>query len=266
MPGVLTRCLMEAYIEEPVALWSTILEFVALAVVVLCGLVLNYRYLMKLLEEKRKRPLGRKGNVIEPIATSFCIFQMIYWPYNILMHWNLVNEIIPAKYLYGWWANISYQIGIKMGRIYISWNSVFIALIRYVYIVHHERSNQWKFENVGRLFCIASFMVPFLVEAIGIFTSIYNEYQKMFPEQQMADCIARYLNVSSSTISIPYTPYTLQLTKSVLPDSMIWVLWFIHASSTFLVFSNIVDAFLYMKIFLTIKRYLKSNDYKVLYT
>ena len=129
-----------------------------------------------------------------------------------------------------------------MGRIYISWNSVFIALIRYVYIVHHERSNQWKFENVGRLFCFASFMVPFLVEAIGIFTSIYNEYQKMFPEQQMADCIARYLNVSSSTITIPYTPYTLQLTKFVLPDSMIWVLWFIHASLVhFHIFRRQVD-------------------------
>ena len=75
MPGVLARCLMGAFVEHPVALWSTILEFVA---IVTCGLALNYRFLMKLKEEKRNRPLGRKGNVIEPIVSASCMFQMIY--------------------------------------------------------------------------------------------------------------------------------------------------------------------------------------------
>ena len=52
MPGVLARCLMGAFVERPVALWSIILEFVALVGVAICGLALNYRFLMKLQEEK----------------------------------------------------------------------------------------------------------------------------------------------------------------------------------------------------------------------
>ena len=170
MPGVLARCLMEAFVEHPVALWSTILEFVAIAGVAICGLALNYRFLMKLREEKRNRPLGRKGNVIEPIVTTSCMFQMVYWPYNMLMHWNMCNNIVPSKYLYGWWPNILYAIAIEIGRIYMSWNSVFIALTRYVYIVHHEKANQWNFANVGRLFCVCSFVVPFLNGMLGILT------------------------------------------------------------------------------------------------
>ena len=254
MPGVLARCLMEAFVEHPVALWSTILEFVAIAGVAICGLALNYRFLMKLREEKRNRPLGRKGNVIEPIVTTSCMFQMVYWPYNMLMHWNMCNDIIPSKYLYGWWPNIVYQIAIKASRTYISWNSAFIAGIRYFYIVHHEKANQWKFEHVGRLFCVCSFVLPVLTETIGMFTSNYLQYQKTFPEQQLVDCIANDLKVNSSMISIPYTPYTLQLTKMVLPDSIIWFLFSIYLLCTVLRMFNIVDIFLYVKIFLTIKR------------
>ena len=254
MPGVLGRCLMETYVEYPVALWSTISEFIVIAGVVACGLALNYRFLMKLKEEKRKRPLGRKGNVVEPIASAFCIFQMFYWPYNMLIHWNMANNIIPSKSMYGWWPIILYQIGIKMGHVYISWNSVFIGLIRYVYIVHHEKSNQWNFERVGKAFCVCSFIVPIIQETLGIFTSNYNEYQKTFPEQQLVDCIANDLNVNSTTISIPYTTYTSQLTKAVLPDSIIWILWFIYAICSVLVMLNIIDIILYSKIFLSIKR------------
>ena len=254
MLGVLTRCLMEAYVENPVSLWSTILEFVALVCVVLCGWALNYRFLIKLLKEKRNRPLGRKGNVIEPIASSFCIFQIIYWPYNILMHWNLANEVFPAKYLYGGLANLLYQILIKIGRVYISWNSVFTAFIRYFYIVHHEKANQWKFDSVGRILCISSFLVPISVETLGMFTSNYNEYQKTFPEQQLAGCIADYLNVNSTSISIPYEPYTLQLTKMIFPESLIWVLWCIYMSLMVFVFFNMIDFFFYFKIFVSIKR------------
>ena len=254
MPGVLARCLMEAFVEHPVALWSTILEFVAIVGVASCGLALNYRFLMKLKKEKRQRPLGRKGNVIEPIVSAFCIFQMIYWPYNMLMHWNMCNNIIPSKYLYGWWSNLLYQVAIRMSHTYISCNSVFIALIRYVYIVHHEKANQWNFEFVGRIFCVCSFVVPIIQELLGMFTANYNEYQKTFPEHQLVDCIANDLNVNSSTISIPYTPYTLQLTKSVLPESVIWALWSIYLTSTVLLMFNIIDIFLYVKIFLTIER------------
>ena len=121
-------------------------------------------------------------------------------------------------------------------------------------MVHHEKSNQWNFERVGKAFCVFSFVVPVFQETLGIFTSNYDEYQKTFPEQQLVDCIANDLNVNSTTISIPYTTYTLQLTKAVLPDSIIWILWFIYAICSVLVMLNIIDIILYSKIFLSIKR------------
>ena len=48
MSGVLARCLMGAFVEHPVELWSTILEFVGIVGVVICGLALNYRFLIEM--------------------------------------------------------------------------------------------------------------------------------------------------------------------------------------------------------------------------
>ena len=257
MPGEVAICLLKANVERPAPIWSTTLEFVFLSVVVLLGLILNYGFLKKLKKEKRNRPLGRKGNVIEPIVCVFCIIQMIYWPYNILFMWIVTNEVIPIDYMYGhhWLFSILYQIGIKMGRMYIAWNSIFVALIRYLYIVHQERSNQWKFEKVGMLFCISSLVIPIVVQSIGSFTSDWAELQLMFPQKQLAECIASHLNVNSTTINIPYTPDLLNWTMTILPESLIKILWLFYISTTCLVFSNMVEFMLYLKVFLTIKRY-----------
>jgi hypothetical protein len=95
----------------------------------------------KLREEKRKTPIGRKGNVTEPIMRWYCKLQMIYWAYQLLYLWGIVNGIIPFEFMNGWWCTASSTV-IKLGRMCIGWNSLFVALIRYIYIVHRQKSNQ----------------------------------------------------------------------------------------------------------------------------
>ena len=246
-------CIVENFVEKTTLL-STVLAFVSSIVVISFGLKLNHRFWAKLREEKRARPLGRKGNVIEPIASLFCILQMIYWPYNILFMWTLSNLNIPNYYWVGWHSTVMWNLGIKMGRTYIASNSLFTALIRYIYIVHHERSNQWEFEKVGKCFRISSVLIPITILSMGIFTSDMAEYQTLWPQDQLADCIASYLNVSSTTIEIPYPPDALQWTRTVLPESVINVLWFIYVSCSLLIYSNGVELILYLRIFQTIRR------------
>jgi hypothetical protein len=141
-----------------------------------CGEILNYRFMSKLREEKRKIPLGRKGNVIEPIMRWYCKLQMIYWPYNLLSFWVMFNEIIPFEYMTGWWCSAS-GAALKIGRSVIAWNSLFVALIRYIYIVHRQKSNQWDFEKIGRYFRISSIAIPLVVETVGQFVNAYPEYK-----------------------------------------------------------------------------------------
>jgi hypothetical protein len=138
MPDLFCACMYKALINIPGPLWTTVLEFVFSVVISVCGEIINYRFMSKLREEKRRTPLGRKGNVIEPIMRWYCKLQMIYWPYHLLSMWVLYNKIIPFEYMNGWWCSASSFIPITFGRMCIGWNSLFVALIRYIYIVHRK--------------------------------------------------------------------------------------------------------------------------------
>ena len=250
------RCLYqsEGLVEKPHELWSTILEFVFISLVIYCGVSLNYMFYEKLKAEKRRRPLGRKGNVIEPIVSVFCIFQIIYWPYKVLYFWLFSNEIVTIDNINGWWPNIFIE-SIRMGRLYIGWNSLFIALIRYIYIVHREKSNQWEFENVGRLFSILSLVVPILVQLMGVFTHNWQEFQTNLKDQDwLKDCISLNMNITAGNVEIPYPTYPLKWTMSFLSEATIQKIWNIWFFLSIVSQFHVAEVFFYSKIFLTIKR------------
>ena len=250
------KCLNQSkgLVEKPHELWSTTLEFIFITVVIFCGVALNYRFFDKLKVEKRRRPLGRKGNVIEPIVSVFCIFQIFYWPYNVLYFWLFSNEVVKIANFSGWWPNILIEL-IRMGRVYIGWNSLFVALIRYIYIVHREKSNQWEFENVGRIFSILSFTVPVLIQLMGVFTHNWQEFQNNMEDKDwLKDCISSNMNTTASNIQIPYPTYPLKWTQQFLSEGMIHILSYIWIFLTALSQLHLAEIFLYSRIFLTIKR------------
>ena len=87
-------CIYKTFVDEPVTLWTTILEFVFSIVIGICGVVINYRFVKKLSEERRNTPIGRRGNIIEPVIRWNCCFQMVFWPYDLLYFWINQNEIM----------------------------------------------------------------------------------------------------------------------------------------------------------------------------
>ena len=167
---------------------------------------------------------------------------------------SFCGHIFPSDFWIGWHSIVLWNVGIKMGRLYIACNSLFTSLIRYIYIVHHERSNQWEFEVVGKFFRISSVLIPLSIQSIGFFTSDMVEIQTLWPQKELADCIASHLNVNSTNIEIPYPPDVLQWTRTILPESVITALWLIFVCCSVLIYSNVVELVLYLRIFQTIWR------------
>jgi hypothetical protein len=223
--------------------------------IVVCGEIINYRFMSKLREEKRKTPIGRKGNVIEPIMRWYCKLQMIYWPYQLLSIWIMFNEIIPFEYMNGWWCSAS-GAAVKMGRNAIAWNSLFVALIRYIYIVHRQKSNQWDFKKIGRYFRISSIAIPFGVETVGQFVSDMPEYQITKENDVFKSCVASQQD-QNSTLNIQNPePYFRALTTHVVPEWVILGVYSVYICLTIAVFSNVIDGFFYFQMYRTIKRYI----------
>ena len=122
---------------------------------------------------------------------------------------------------------------IAIGRSIIAYNSFFVCLVRYIYIVHRVKTNQWNFENIGRLFQIGSIVVPTLMPFFVITTFD--------------------LDLSDAQCG-SFKGLALDFTQNYLPESLVHIVGMISFAIQIVVFLNIADAFLYIQIFRVIKR------------
>ena len=251
MSDIVCTCVYEAYIDEPMSVLTTIVDFVFSVCIGVVGIILNYKLMRRLQEEKKSKPIGRKGNVIEPIMQQFCKFQIFYWPYFLLYFWIHLNGIIPSSLMNGWWCNVILQITIVFGRIYISSISFFVALVRYIYIVHRERANKWDYERVGKVFKIGSVVIPTILGAIRLFAHPNSAYQN---GEKFENCIAFYLGTNTTiNMTIP-NAYPYAWTLEYIPEKVLVGIDIAHRAIQLMVVLNIAEAFLYFAIYRQIKR------------
>ena len=146
-----------------------------------------------------------------------------------------------------------FQLGIKLGRKIIGYNSLFVALIRYVYIVHRKKANQWEFEIVGRYFQIASIVIPVVIESIGVF--IKDAYISLFTTQpEFIECIASHQGLNSTDgLDIPM-PATQEWALMYVPESIIVGISYVYNIINLVVFLNVTEGFLYLRIYRCISR------------
>ena len=226
------ECLLKSFGAKPVPLYSTIIQGVLSLVICVCGIFLNYKVSKKLKQERKRRPLGKRGNVVEPIMRWFVILQIIYWPLQLLFFWVHVNSIIAVEVV-PWGLCILMANSIFVGRFIIAYNSFFVALVRYMYIVHEVKANQWNFETIGRLSQIGSIIVPTLLSFLMITT-----FDSTLLWNQCGNSKRILFN----------------LVWEYLPTSLVHAIGMISLLIQMIIFLNITEAFLYFKIFSVMKR------------
>ena len=223
MPDIVCTCIFEAYKDPPMSIWTLLLDFLCSLVIGILGVIVNFKFIQKLQKEKQSRPEGRKGNVIEPVMKLFCKVQIIYWPFYLLYFWLSLNGIIPSSFMSGWSCILGGWAVIKLGRVIISWNSFFVALIRYTYIVHREKSNQWDFDRLGKWFRVASIGIPTIYNTIDSLTNGMWEYQN---GETFKNCVYSNLGLNNTNdITIPDI-YPYAWTVEYLPQSLILSIYY----------------------------------------
>ena len=226
------KCLLKSFGANPVPLYSTISQGVLSLVICVCGIFLNYKVSKKLQQERQRRPVGKRGNVVEPIMRWFVILQIIYWPLQLLFFWVHVNSIISVEVVPLWLCSLI-TASVALGRFIIAYNSFFVALLRYMYIVHEVKANQWNFETIGRLSQIGSIIVPTLLSFLMITT-----FDSTLLWNQCGNSKRILFN----------------LVWEYLPTSLVHAIGMISLLIQMIIFLNITEAFLYFKIFSVMKR------------
>ena len=242
-------CVLKSFVDKgPFDIRFVSLEFVFSFIICLVGIFLNRKFLKDLEDEKRRKPLNRKGNVIEPIMRWFCKLQLVFWPFQQFIVWSVSNDIISIDTMPNWCCIMLTSVVI-IARCIIGYNSLFVALIRFIYIVYDKKANQWNFQTVGSCFQIASIVIPFLITAVMIFTLDPSIPDKRF--SIYSHCPLIY--ASSDNIN-PLKPVTYQLTMKVLPKQLVTTLGIISATIQAIILSNLVEGVLYIIIFKHMKR------------
>ena len=230
-------CIVRSLKDGPgTELLPTILDFLLSFMISICGFFLNYKLLKRLKLERKNKPIGRKGNVIEPIMRWFLVIQIAYWSYQFLMYSRVIDvtDIVMFPFLcpFFFWM-------IVLGRTIIAYNSVFVAAIRYVYIVYERKANQWDFEKVGRWFKIASICTPIFHMIIFSFTLRKSGSDGIIPRTEHCSKLASLLiNFTGQFISDPFADVIAIICGTILA----------------VVYLNLVEIYLYVRIFQTIKR------------
>ena len=241
---------LKSLIERPVKFWTTILEFVFTLIICICGVSLNIKFSKKLEQERRGKPVGRKGNVIEPIMRWFIKLQIVYWPFELFVFWILVNDFMPSS--------IDPQICflatfiITCGRLIVAFNSIILALIRYLYIVYSQKASRWEFDKVARWFQIASLAVPFSIHIVWCLT-----FDRSFIRENIVEKFYTEENGETNTTSTQCTeetPLSVTFTGQYLPKPFLDTVGIFTMIVEAIAYLNIAECFLYAKIFHTIQR------------
>ena len=249
----LCKCIYTFNVYESVTVLSIVLEFLFSLVLIIIGLLVNFRFKKKLKEERRARPPGRKGNVIEPLMRWYQIVAMVIWTFVLISFWLWSHEILPADWFANCWnVNIPANF-IRVGRSIIAYNSFFCALIRYLYIVHHDRAKFWEFDKVGKVFQLISTTFPIFMELIRLFTEEDTLGAKS--TDRFKRCLAFNEGLNDTTNIFAPKPITLELTLLIFPEALVEAVYYMWLTITTLIFSNVLEGYLYFKIFQTIRRY-----------
>ena len=118
-------CLRESFIDRPVTISSTVAEFIISCILTIIGIRINLKFWKQLEFERKNKPYDRKGNVIEPIMRLFCVHQMYFCPVYFIFYWMRANGLIPVDTPS--WLCVAINDIVKLGRIFISFNSLFVV-------------------------------------------------------------------------------------------------------------------------------------------
>ena len=254
----LCQCTYHGFWYDPAPFLGSAIELLVISLIGTICIVVNYKFRKKLKEEKRKRPLGRKGNVIEPLMSWHCIILMFGITYRQLLHWQFANQIIPLHLIPEWMCILLTTLDRCIVSA-IAYNSLLIVLIRYVYIVYDKKANRWDFERVGKIFQFMSIIIPLAMEVVHLCTNSRSMYLAKkaldMGKAKLESCSDSFSeNNSTFTSSLPNDPTLTPFFLTLIPQGVILLVYYFYVVVTALVFLNIVEVFLYIKIFSCIKR------------
>ena len=222
------------------------------------GVVVNCKFLhvMKADDVRNRQRGQRNGLLVKDVMTTNTILKMVLYP-PVLFAKLYVDINLPLP---EWSYHLFCYQRLLMGfiRIYIAFSSLVVAMMRFIFIVHHDMVTSWGAQKMKKIFYYSSILIP-LTLALLLDSSFSVELSQKPPGHFV--CLKSYEvahNNATTEHSIDVTSFQSPLHSFAIlhvPLSIMDAVSIVGRIMMAIIFTNLVEAVLYWKIFAQIKRY-----------
>ena len=236
--------------------FSSIARLIVSVLISLLGILINIKYLKDMRDEDRNRGPNSNGLLTKRVMTTYTITLMIFVPASLILHCVLTEEFeLPRWFLH----SLCYQAYIWQGiRIYLAFNSLVVAAMRYLFVVHDNDILQFGMEKAKRLFYYGSIAIPIMIEII-LACTVPMSITPMSNLETAVICTSSYQKPNSRTYlnSTPTHDFDLPIhsfvNQYISSDILYYLRGFVFVLLV-IVFGNVAEGILYWKTFAKIQR------------
>ena len=231
------------------------MDYVVWTSIYLVGLAIN----LKLLKVNNLEGRKNGGHLTQQVTKVFTMSQIILWPMITWVALDVTSSLTLLPDVFDSWICFAMKSAVHWFRLYLGFNSLVVAAMRYTFIVHDTKVAAFGKERARKIFLHASLIIPIAI-------TILNEAvlgMAIEARPLLSKCLHNYgyfesngtqhLGEGDADNGNHYLPIYMFF-KNTFPRQLMTIL---HPFSTvlyLLVLSNIVEGCLYIKIFLHIKR------------
>ena len=234
---------------------------ITFALVIAVGVAINYKLYCNVMKENP----GERGRVFQQIMKNYTRIQVFGWTFIwiwmttvlSIMSLNYSFMISPCMVINGFHLGMfSYFVV----RFHVGFNSLILAVGRYVFVVHDDKVLNWGVEKVSRVLIISSMLIPFLMALLtnSVVTLQYTgwlAHARKYVEkcENLTNGALNYDVPKTQSVDYFRSPF-YDFVQINFPSWMSDGLYILFLVSVTAFFSNITEGLIYIKCALFIFR------------
>ena len=199
----------------------------------------------------------KKETTTWPIHMTNSIFLTVYWALDL--SFLAVSNTVPMLSVYTgeWFCKLSAFV-IIYGVKFIIMDSLIVAAMKYIFIVHDVKARLYGFEKIQKIFTIIKLTIPLM---FATFQTIMGDYESY---KAINNCLGlKRENVPKRSLWPKLFLCNLKesneyLSGEYIANLVLQIACATNSALSYIISCNLVEAYLYYKIFTKMKRYYKN--------
>ena len=188
------------------------------------------------------------------IHIAYSVIITIYFAFNL--PFVAISNAIPNLSMYTgeWFCSFSFFV-INYGVTVIISNSLILACMKYIYIVHWDKAMCFGHEKIQMVFFVITFAVPFFIAGVGTITNDFDSYKAVKscfgiqnqPKERRNGGVWQRLFLCNLT-------NTEDTEENYVGYVLLQIVCFSRSLLSYILATNLPEAFFYYKVFKKMKR------------